>query len=187
MFLWFSVSNKDLHSQCCRICREKVPLGRGVEAGHLRPGLVTWLLGLVPATPLTYWFRPLGLLPLYCAASHLEVIITHISVPHKLYSFSSFPKLYSPTSLPPYVPLSHQKLHNHEGYVCHLWWSWDLPRDTSTVPASVFLGTFQSDRTFKEAFENQAKVQGEGTGTKHSCSFSPWAAKTETCCSCSSS
>lgn len=48
----------------------------------------------------------------------------------------------------------------------------------------VSLGRLQHDRKFKEASERGvARGWGEGTGAKHSCSFSPSAGRTETGCS----
>lgn len=167
---------------------EKVPLNKWGETGHLCPELVASL----PARP---WasscphhslidFTSGASASLLCSRSFGGNNCSHCSAP-QTERFSSFPKLCSPTCLPLDVPLSHQKLRDHDGSVSPeevMGPAWEIP----ALFQPVFWGKFQSDRTFKEAIENQARLQGEGTGTKHSCSFSPWAVKTETLCSCSS-
>lgn len=61
--------------------------------------------------------------------------------------------------------------------------TWDVLRSTSTVQSCAPREVARGDKKFKKANERGVGALGEGTAPRPSCSFSPSAGTTETCCS----
>lgn len=137
MLLWFSVSSKDFYSQCCRVA------GKSGAIEHLSRGCLPvypacLALGQLFPTPLAYWCQLWGLSVCLVQQSFGGDNYS-ISAPLKQYDFPGFQSFACPHLSQGTCHLATRSSTTMKT-VRHLRRSWDLPRDTSTVPASVFLG-----------------------------------------------
>lgn len=136
-----------------------LPLGIWVVSDYLCSELVAFLPSLGPATSHTasLLISTLGPQCLSCTAVIWRWSLLHFSPPPNSPVFQLFSLL---THISPSVPAFQLPGATQPWRLCVTWGGHGTCLEIRALFQPVFLGRFQSDRTLKEAIENQARVQG---------------------------